>query len=824
MTPGWWARPSGPRLRLALAGAIDRAMARVVPAAPYPTARPLRRPLLVGIVLFVCVLSGYLFSFNVDQPAHNGDWYLRYQVTCSIVEHNRFWFHPYQSDARTGRGVDGHTYAQYTLGQSTAMIPLYLLGRALAGVSHTNCDAPVAPPEVFLTAKALDLIVGALLCVLFFNTALLLGYAEMVALALTALLAFGSSLWPDVLSNLEHTQESLFLLVAVYAALRYAFGGLRVRLWVVVMGLAAGLVFVTRIAGIIVLPVFPLFLAVLHRRDGAAWRRPLLRDLGLYAMGAAPSLAINLAYDALRFGSPLQTAPLPDHSFGYPPWLGLPELLVSPGKGLIWYTPALLLLLPAARPFWRRLPLPALLFGLIGTVYLLFYANVMYWHGDPAWGPRYLFALLPYGILPLGEVLQRWRGYRAGVRRVLVAVLALSFLVQVTAATVSYWRHFHYIFGYYHGQVMRYVWGWDMHYWWNIQQSPIVYSLEGIADIARTLVSHPPLLEHDAAQRYASGNDSCVFRVYGRASICLTDADDLRFRANWNAYALWWLHSYPWWSADTEAALAGSVAAVFLLSGGALVVLLSGSDRAARRRAPPRSRRGAAPIAATGSAALLALLIYGGIAGAGAASAPRRAAPLIRRVVMGTLVYDDGWSYRVVRVLRVQYLGSDRRRAPRGYRYALVELELRNLTQRSNSVRRQYFALTDSSGHDWPHTAPALDGLAARVLHLAPAWAAVPAFKEALRALVYLVNGNARHLALLGPGIVLTQLTRETIVEPGRLGDAHAHAQRYGAPTEANGPPAVAPHQTATAHTASNATPTYNDAPPEPRNSRLHLK
>src|SRR5581483_9617558 len=177
MTPGWWARPSGPRLRLALAGAIDRAMARVVPAAPYPTARPRRRPLLVGIVLFVCVLSGYLLSFNVDQAAHNGDWFLRYQVACSIVERDSFAIRPYQQDARSGPGQDHQIYTEYTLGQSVALVPLYMLGRALAGRAHTDCDAPVAVPIVLLTCKLLDPILGALLCVLFYATARLLRYS-----------------------------------------------------------------------------------------------------------------------------------------------------------------------------------------------------------------------------------------------------------------------------------------------------------------------------------------------------------------------------------------------------------------------------------------------------------------------------------------------------------------------------------------------------------------------------------------------------------------------------------------------------------------------
>jgi len=646
----------------------------VVPRPPRRRLARLAPPAVIGVLLFITVLSGYLLSYNVDKPTHNADWYVRYQVTCKIVEGNTFAITPYRDDGRTGPGLGGHKYAQYTLGQTVAMIPLYLFGRALAGVSHTNCDAVIQQPIVFLTAKSLDLILGALLSVLFFATARLLGYARAPALALTLLLAFGTSLWPDVLSSEEHTLESLFLLAAAYAALRYTLQRRKNRLWLFVMGLAAGLVFVTRVAGVIALPIFALHLVTLHWRgpspawmrpgrwasrgpwarrpralesatplplartqgapfDGTprgtaegptgagrleagapsgygsphretsdeprgagrsaslrasiAWR-PFARDLAIYAAGVLPSLLVNAAYDTIRFGKPWQMQPKPDESVGYPPWFGLPNLLISPGKGLIWYTPALFLLLLAARPFWRRFPRPAILFGLIGGVYLLFYANVKYWHGDPAWGPRYLYALLPYLILPLGEVWRRWRGYRLSLRALAVGVLAASFLVQFSAVTVSYWRHWDYIYGYHYDQVEDHAWGQNLNYWWSPDQSPIVISLAGIADITQKYVDHAPLVQHTAYDRLSNPYESSIYAVYGEAAIFLTNLDDLHYSGNWNTFTPWWMHVYPWWNAATVMRVALGLAAVFVVAGGLLLVLIARREGGARAlRAPP---------------------------------------------------------------------------------------------------------------------------------------------------------------------------------------------------------------------------------------------
>ena len=800
------------------------------PSASRPLAARLARPWLVGPLLFICILAGYLLSYNVDKPTHNADWYIRYQVACSIVERNAFYIRPYHNDQRTGPGLNGDKYSQYTLGQTTAMIPLYLLGRALGGVAHTNCDTTIAPMIVFLTVKMLDPILGALLCVLFFATARLLRYPPRAALMLTLLLAFGTALWPDVLSNLEHTEESLFLLVAAYAALRYTLAQRKSQLWALVMGLAAGLVFVTRVAGMIAIPIFALYLVILHRRlRPEGWRRPLARDLGIYALGMAPSILINALFDLLRFGSPFKTGPYPDQSFGYPPWLGIPNLLVSPGKGLFWYVPALFLLAFVARPFWRRFPLPTILFGLIAGIYVVFYGNVNYWHGDPAWGPRYLYAVLPYLILPLGLLPERWKDYRRPMRGLIVGVLAASFLVQLSAVSVSYWRFQYTLYGYHYDQVENHGWGQNLNYFWIPQQSPLVVSLTGLAEVTQNYVAHTPLLQHAADLRLSNPYETCIFQVYGQASLCVTDLEQLRHVANWNTFTMWWAHSFPWWSADTVKRLALVVLAIFLLSGGALLALLTLADRHGRESADgyreghdtvtiagsngnghghgngsghvgpldlaalpvlqpahpsratitvgpatlvaeapavPRvevrlSEQGSRPItglAPLGAAALLAGLIYLGIMDVAALNAPRVAAPLVRSVALNTAIHEGSWVYSATGMTSVTTLPGTLTAPVPGHHYVIVRLRLQNLLSRPHNMRPEYFDLTDVAGLAYPWML-GLNGPAAQLYHLTPFGVNVPAHSTVTSLLVFLVRDDARHLALLGPGIALTHLS-----------------------------------------------------------------
>ncbi len=728
----------------------------------------------VGVLLFVCILSGYLLSVNVDQPAHNGDWFLRYQVACRIVEHNRFTIVPYQADARSGPGLGGATDTQYTLGQSVALIPLYLLGRALAGLAHTSCTDP-APAPVLLICKLLGPILGALLCVLFFALARLLGYARPLALGLTLLLAFGTSLWPDVQSNLEHTLESLLLLVAAYAAVRYTLQRRTEALWVLVMGLAAGLEVVTRVSGLIVPPLFLLYLLLLHRRwRPGAWRPAFRDDAVTFTLCLLPSLGIDAAFNLLRFGSPLRTGPYPDDSLGFPLLQGLPDLLLSPGKGLLWYSPAVLLLALAARPFARRFPLPARLFALIGGVYLLFYANVNYWHGDPAWGPRYLYATLPYLILPLGEVWRRWRAYPRPVRGVVIGVLACSFLVQFAAVSVSYWRWEHGMFAYHIDQIEYHDWGWNLNYYWRPDQSPLVSALGGVGEITQHDVDGAPTVRHwYADERYGSGNEGCVFRVWGQAAVCLTDADDLRLRENWNTFTVWWLHDYPWWGRDTTTTLAVLLLIAFLGSGALLVVGVTPRPTGALSPPPVRSRSVGATVGATvgttvgtamalprslAAAVSLAALVYGGIIVTAAARAPAHVPPLFYRVSMGRTVVVGNLAYSVLGATEFVALPVPLAAGPpRGYRDLIVLLRLRNLSVRPWSWKLRNFALTDAAGRAYP-MAGDLNAPAAALYHVPLLWAVIPPRGAVEVVEAFEVPATARRLSLLGPGIALIAL------------------------------------------------------------------
>lgn len=121
--------------------------------------------------------------------------------------------------------------------------------------------------------------------------------------------------------------------------------------------------------------------------------------------------------------------------FSYPFFFGLLGLLLSFGKGLVWFAPGLLL------PAWRRLTTPAqaglracywqwLLF--LGALVLV-YAKWWSWYGGWSFGPRFLvFAALP-ASLALALYLER-PSARLRVNLAVLAALLLSLWVGACGA------------------------------------------------------------------------------------------------------------------------------------------------------------------------------------------------------------------------------------------------------------------------------------------------------------------------------------------------------------------------------------------------------
>ena len=166
-----------------------------------------------------------------------------------------------------------------------------------------------------------------------------------------------------------------------------------------------------------------------------AWHTKRARALAPLVVSAGLWMIENI----VRHNSPFATGYGNDHGFqtllpysglsgfSYPTPFGVMSLLLSFGKGVLFFAPGLLLLFKRGRDALRSVNEILVLWVLYVAGMLLVYGTWWAWYGGLAWGPRFLvFASLPAALL-----------LAAQIRRPPTALLALT--AVLAALLLSLW-------------------------------------------------------------------------------------------------------------------------------------------------------------------------------------------------------------------------------------------------------------------------------------------------------------------------------------------------------------------------------------------------
>ena len=191
------------------------------------------------------------------------------------------------------------------------------------------------------------------------------------------------------------------------------------HLWVGALGLGFAITARTQVGPLVGLLCLGLIVRV-------GWRRAL----GPIALTTA-MLGALIAVQWSWFGHPLGAMPIlealhpevhaVEGSFSREPWVGAAGLLVSPNRGLLVFSPVVIIALIGLIPALRALPDHGLGWAFGGSLLLYAgYACYTVWWGGHAYGPRYLLdfvvLLTPAAAIALDRVL-RSRIARERVRR-----------------------------------------------------------------------------------------------------------------------------------------------------------------------------------------------------------------------------------------------------------------------------------------------------------------------------------------------------------------------------------------------------------------------
>ena len=325
-------------------------------------------------------------------------------------------------EGATMPGRDGRNYSKNAAGQAVLALPLVALSEM---VSHA---APPTRRELAARAVASffnSAVVAALLGV-FYATARTLGVGGPAAMAGALLLGFTTPLWVYAKSFMAEPMEALGLLLALGGSARARIGGR----WAAPEA-ALGLL----LAVCAKLSVLPLALAALIPMAQAprrAWTWPLA--------ALALALASHAAYDVARFGTLFETgygAQATPAAYSTPLLVGLYGLLLSSGKGVMWFAPALGLApagIKAMRSGAGRARATAIAASVMAGAALLLYARFQHWAGDGSFGPRYLVPVLPAAFLPVAFACD----HASRARRAAAALLGVAGLLVTLGGVAIY--------------------------------------------------------------------------------------------------------------------------------------------------------------------------------------------------------------------------------------------------------------------------------------------------------------------------------------------------------------------------------------------------
>jgi hypothetical protein len=318
----------------------------------------------------------------------------------------------------------GHLVSFYPIGPALTALPVYVPAWAWLAATGRGGHS-----DLFAASPALEKLAASLiaaLVVLFVYLTLRRRVPARSAFWAAIGLGLGTSLWATASQMLwQHGPVALAIAATAFFLTRPE----RPVRSTALAGLALSLAFASRPTAAL-FAIAALSGLLLERRP---WRQRL-EHAGWLAAAATPVVLLTIAFNLYWYGTPLGGYSL---ALGGFTWQGIPGraagLLLSPNRGLLFFTPiALLGFAGLARSFRRLRDEPHLpMLALAAAVHFLFLTTYRHWTGGWSFGPRYLVDVLP--ILGLAAGLELPRLPRRALP-VAAAALVWSVLVQWNGA------------------------------------------------------------------------------------------------------------------------------------------------------------------------------------------------------------------------------------------------------------------------------------------------------------------------------------------------------------------------------------------------------
>lgn len=393
-----------------------------------------------GLWLFLLLACAYMVTFG--GRLYSGDGIEMWRTARSMVRHGSLALEQDTPGRTWGyRGTDGRRYSPYALGLSVAQTPFVAAG-GLAG--------RLLPPEAgreqveWASAVIVNVLITAAAGLALYALAGAAGFSPRASAWTALLYGLGTMAW--VYSKHDFAEPLCALCLTACAWMLVRFRNEPRIVFLLAAGALNGYSFFTKYQMVIYSPILVLWL-ILATDLRTRPVRGMVRPLAAFLLPGLGFGLINLWVNHARFGSWLSTgyAHQGEIFAGWTHGLtGLFGLILSPGKGILWYSPLLIAVPFAWRAFHRRAPAVSWLAGSLTAATILMFAPLWWWHGDWAWGPRYLVIPLAFMVLPLLGWLEGMpgggaaRGLRLRRRALLAGLVAAALAVNFLGIAVNF--------------------------------------------------------------------------------------------------------------------------------------------------------------------------------------------------------------------------------------------------------------------------------------------------------------------------------------------------------------------------------------------------
>ncbi|NVO20253.1 MAG: hypothetical protein HXX13_11160 [Bacteroidetes bacterium] len=368
--------------------------------------------LVIGVIMSILFSSGQI---------ENPDTHLRLTQTRILFETFKFGLPNDVGEVTHGNiaiNNAGKRFMAYNPGQTLFFVPIYYLAKFLT-ISDGECYYKAA-----FFVSFINFFIHALCAFILFKIAQALGATTRKSYFLSVVFCFTSYSFSFAQCTYEHHFEMLFILLGYYFIIstnnnsKAVFAGISITL---------GLIF--RNTTILAIP------GILFLADNNKQRI-------YFTLFCLPGMLSILIYNYYRFGNPLESGytiawhiahresivfwsleRIPRSLFGF---------ILSPAKGLLIFSPTIVISLWGITKFWNKYRRFTLSIVAICAFYLLLYSMNFAWHGSIwSFGPRYILPIVPLLYIPIIEV---------NIKKWIYSLLILSALGQILLISVNYKR------------------------------------------------------------------------------------------------------------------------------------------------------------------------------------------------------------------------------------------------------------------------------------------------------------------------------------------------------------------------------------------------